>query len=88
MKYSCPSVCPICSGEIKIKEVQCTSCHTKIQGEFQQDFFALLDAEERKFITVFIGSRGNIKLVEKELSISYPTVRSKLDGIIKKLGLD
>lgn len=28
---------------------------------------------------------GNIKEMEKELKISYPTVRPKLDGIIKKL---
>lgn len=26
--------------------------------------------------------------MEKELGISYPTVRSKLDAIIKKLGYD
>ena len=31
---------------------------------------------------------GNIKEVEKELGISYPTVRSKLDGVIKKLGYE
>ncbi|MGB4373682.1 MAG: DUF2089 family protein, partial [Halanaerobiales bacterium] len=31
-------------------------------------------------------SRGNIKEVERELGISYPTVRNKLDEIIKALG--
>ena len=30
--------------------------------------------------------RGNIKEVEKELGISYPTVRKKLDEIIHALG--
>jgi hypothetical protein len=35
---------------------------------------------------VFIKSRGNIKDVEKELGISYPTVRNKLDDVITALG--
>ena len=30
--------------------------------------------------------RGNIKDVEKELGISYPTVRAKLDEVINSLG--
>ena len=30
--------------------------------------------------------QGNIKEVEKELDISYPTVRSKLDDVISSLG--
>lgn len=30
--------------------------------------------------------RGNIKDIEKELGISYPTVRNRLDAIIEALG--
>jgi hypothetical protein len=37
------------------------------------------------FIETFIVSRGNIKEVEKELGISYPTVRGKLNEIIEIL---
>jgi hypothetical protein len=37
------------------------------------------------FIETFIVSRGNIKEVEKELGISYPTVRGKLNEIIQLL---
>jgi len=36
---------------------------------------------------VFLACRGNIKDVEKQLRISYPTVRSKLDEINNKLSL-
>jgi hypothetical protein len=35
---------------------------------------------------IFIKNRGNIKEVEKELDISYPTVRNKLDDLIELLG--
>lgn len=38
------------------------------------------------FVEVFITARGNIKEVERTLGISYPTVRSRLDGIIEALG--
>ncbi|RBN43381.1 hypothetical protein DMN50_00095, partial [Priestia megaterium] len=38
------------------------------------------------FVEVFLTCRGNIKEVEKELGVSYPTVRGKLTDIISSLG--
>lgn len=38
------------------------------------------------FIEIFMKCRGNIKDVERELKISYPTVRAKLDEVIEALG--
>lgn len=35
---------------------------------------------------VFLKCRGNIKDVEKELGLSYPTVRNRLDGVLQALG--
>jgi len=37
-------------------------------------------------VEVFLLARGNIKEVEKELGISYPTVRKKLDEVAQALG--
>jgi len=37
-------------------------------------------------VEVFLTCRGNIKEVEKELGVSYPTVRGKLNDIISSLG--
>ncbi len=48
--------------------------------------FCNLPTEQREFIEVFIKCRGNIKDVEKELGISYPTVRNRLDSVITALG--
>jgi len=42
--------------------------------------------EQRAFAEVFIKNRGNIREVEKELGISYPTVRSRLENLIRALG--
>nr|HPO60929.1 DUF2089 family protein [Exilispira sp.] len=43
-------------------------------------------SEQLLFVKTFIRNRGNIKEVEKELGISYPTVRNKLDEVIEALG--
>lgn len=48
--------------------------------------FEYLTSEQLNFIEVFLKNRGNIKDVEKELGISYPTVRAKLDEVIGALG--
>lgn len=45
-----------------------------------------MNDEQKYFIEVFIKNRGNIKEIEKELGISYPTVRNKLDEVIYTLG--
>lgn len=45
-----------------------------------------MPSEQVEFVEVFIKCRGNIKEVEKELGISYPTVRNRLEGVIQALG--
>ena len=42
--------------------------------------------EDLYFIEVFLKNEGNIKLMEKDLGVSYPTVKSRLKNIIKILG--
>ena len=37
---------------------------------------------------MFIKNRGNIKQIEKELGISYPTVKKYLDEVIQSLGYE
>ena len=86
MKKDVLGKCPICSDELKVTELSCNKCKTKISGEFYLDKFARLDKEKRFFAEIFIKNRGNIKEIEKELGISYPTVRKLLDEVIVALG--
>ena len=86
MNYKMPHRCPVCDHEMKISKLSCTHCPTKIEGEFSSCKFCRLPAEQTIFIEAFIKCRGNIKEVEKELGISYPTVRSRLDSVIEALG--
>lgn len=48
--------------------------------------FNYLDEEKLYFIEIFVKNRGNIKLIEKELNLSYPTVKKMLDETISALG--
>lgn len=82
------SRCPVCNHELTVARLKCDSCDTVIENSFKLSKFDYLSDEELYFTETFIRCRGNIKEVEKELGISYPTVRSKLDSIIKKLGYE
>ncbi len=86
IKYKAPGVCPVCNHELQITKLSCTYCRTNLEGEFTSCKFCRLPAEQLEFIEVFIKCRGNIKDVEKELGISYPTVRNRLNGAIEVLG--
>lgn len=80
--------CPVCGDNLRITTLKCPACHTSIGGNFRLDKFSRLDTDQLHFVEVFIKSRGNIKEVEREMGISYPTVRNKLDDVIKALGYD
>src|SRR3990167_10392699 len=78
--------CPYCKGDFVIKEVECQSCKTQIKGSFSANRFHMFSPEDLLFIEIFLKNEGNIKLMEKDLGISYPTVKSRLKSIIKILG--
>ena len=82
------SRCPVCRSELTVARLKCDACDTVIENNFRLSKFDYLSEEELDFTETFIRCRGNIKEVEKELGISYPTVRSRLDAVIKKLGYD
>lgn len=84
--YQAPGKCPICGHELLVSRLSCRQCGTNLEGEFSTCKFCQLPAEQAEFVEVFIKCRGNIKEVEKELGISYPTVRSRLEGVIQALG--
>ncbi|MGI6131711.1 MAG: DUF2089 domain-containing protein [Bacillota bacterium] len=78
--------CPVCGESLDVTRLACRGCGTAIEGRFDTCKFCQLTPEHRAFVDVFIKNRGNIKEVEKELGISYPTVRNRLDAVIAALG--
>ena len=80
--------CPTCGGELTITGLHCRSCHTRIESEYSTCRFCRLSQEDLDFIEIFVKNRGNIREMERELEISYPTVRSRLNDVIKELGYE
>ncbi len=85
--YKVITNCPVCDKEMKIMKLKCNHCSPTIENEFSFSKFDKLSKEQLKFVELFLACRGNIKDVEKNLGISYPTVRGKLDEINNILGL-
>ena len=88
MQYKAPGNCPVCGEKLSITKLGCPKCHTSLEGDFEPCEFCRLPAEDLEFAKVFIKCRGIIKDVEKELGVSYPTVRGKLDSVIRNLGFE
>ena len=78
--------CPVCDSGLAVSELTCESCGTSVRGRFQIPELCRLPEDLYQFLLVFVKNRGVIRDVEKELGISYPTVRSRLDAVLAALG--
>jgi hypothetical protein len=87
MVHDVIATCPVCSDELTIARLHCRSCGTALEGEFGVGRFGRLDREQMHLLESFLRSRGNLKEMERELGISYPTVRGRVDALVRALGL-
>lgn len=84
--YPIITSCPVCKHDLHAVKLACDHCGTTIDGSFTLSKFNYLDTEKLYFIEIFVKNRGNIKAIEKELNISYPTVKKMLDEVVEGLG--
>lgn len=80
--------CPVCAQSLKVTRLDCDQCGTRIEGAFALGRFQSLSPEQLQFVETFVRVRGNIKDVERELGVSYPTARGRLDAVIRALGFE
>jgi len=85
MKSKLPIQCPSCGEKLKVKALQCPSCSTTIDGQFHLPLLTLLNEEDKDFVLNFIKHSGSLKKMAKELNLSYPTVRNKLNELIERI---
>ena len=83
-----PSECPICGGELFITSLACDECESNIQGKFITGPFAHLSNEQLSFVELFVKNEGKINRMEAEMGLSYPTIRNRLNAIIKAMGYE
>ncbi len=80
--------CPYCGHKMDVVALKCPACGTGVTGRFQIDELFSLSEEQMRFVKIFLKNRGNLSEVQKELGISYPTARNRLNEIVKFLGYD
>jgi hypothetical protein len=86
--YPMPGNCPVCGDTLEVTRLHCRHCGTSLEGNFMLGRLSRLSAEQLNFVETFIRCEGTIKRVEKELGISYPTVRGRLKEVIRALGFE
>ena len=86
MPHDVISTCPVCSSELSVTRLHCRACGTTLEGEFSVGRFGRLTREQLLLLESFLRSRGNLRDMERELSISYPTVRSRVEALVRALG--
>ena len=83
-----PGDCPVCGGELVVTSLSCRQCDTVIRGRFIPGPFSNLSTEQLTFLEVFVRNEGKITHMEKDLGLSYPTIRNRLHEIIRALGYE
>jgi len=80
------STCPVCSSELAVTRLHCSSCGTTLEGDFSVGRFGRLSRDQLALLESFLRSRGNLRDMERELGISYPTVRARVEALVRALG--
>ncbi len=83
-----PAACPVTGERLYVSELTSEESGVQIRGRFKVPPMAQLDAENTKILELFLRSKGVISTMEKELGLSYPTVRARVDAMIDALGLE
>ncbi len=82
------TTCPVCSERLTATRLHCRSCDTRIEGHFDLGRLGRLSREQLEFVEAFLRCEGKLNRLEKELELSYPTLRSRLNDIIRQMGYE
>ena len=80
--------CPVCGEGMMITRMECPQCATAVEGRFATGRLGRLTAEQMAFVETFIRCDGKLKHVGEEMGLSYPSVRSRLDEVIRAMGYE
>ena len=81
------SSCPACQSQLHITSLTCPDCGIELKNTFKLSPFDLLDDEKTDFLLSFLSNRGNLKNVQADLKISYPTAKRRLNELLVALHL-
>jgi hypothetical protein len=70
--------CPHCHGELVPTEFSCRACELALRGDFTRSRLDRLSGEHQQLVEALLLAGGNLKELERELGVSYPTVRKRV----------
>jgi hypothetical protein len=73
---------------MSVGRLHCRSCDSALEGQFSLGRFYQLTPEQLAFVETFIRCEGKLTRLQDELSMSYPTARSRLTEVIRALGYE
>ena len=77
--------CSYCGSGMRITRLTCGECGLTHGGDFHTPRLYRLDAEDQRFVELFVLASGSLKRMAELLEVSYPTVRNRLDKLISTL---
>ena len=80
------TLCPVCGEKLTVTRLQCRACSTLVEGQFDPGPMGRLTAEQVAFVETFIRCEGKLNRMEREIRLSYPTLRSRLAEVIRQMG--
>ena len=80
--------CPVCGENLTVTRLHCRNCDTTIEGQFSLGVLEALTKEQLLFAETFIRCEGKLNRMEKEMGLSYPTLRSRLTDLIRAMGYE
>jgi hypothetical protein len=73
---------------LAVSRLWCPECDLAIEGRFEQGPLAGLSREQLDFVITFVRCEGKFTRMEREMTLSYPTLRGRLHEIIRALGFE
>jgi hypothetical protein len=80
--------CPVCGETLTVTRLHCRSCDTTIEGQFAVGAFERLSPEQLAFAEVFISCEGKLNRMQEKMGLSYPTLRGRLNELIRAMGYE
>ena len=80
-----PRQCPSCGRTLAIRTMQCNGCDTRIEGDYDLPLIMRLSDDDVRFVEDFVLCSGSLKEMARNMGLSYPSVRNRLDDIIERM---
>lgn len=78
--------CPSCScTKLQVSKIECLDCNTQFAGQFSIPALLKLQEDDLQFVLDFVKCSGSLKEMAVKQSVSYPTMRNKLNALIELL---